>query len=235
VSSEVPWKRILAEAAAVVASILLAFGIDAGWDASRERAIDRSVVDALRTEMVGNRERLIRTIEFNVGARSAVTEFFSLSPDEVLSLEPASYQSPIHVSLWAPYTFDPELGATTVFLDREVADSDAIRLLRQAVIDWHRRILDAGEESDVLWGLSGDVLRLMTSHLADLRPAEGTQVGLNVIRQDYAARLARIRADQELVAAVFAKFNVQGIYTNELRRLLEQTDSVLSRLDHVGS
>jgi hypothetical protein len=235
VSSEVPWKRILVEGAAVVASILLAFGIDAGWDASRERADELSVVAALQAEMLGNRERLIRTIGFNEKARTSVTQFLRLSPDDALAIEPGTFENPIHVDLWAPYTFDPELGATMVFLDRETTRSEDVRSLRRAAVDWNRRFLDAGEEAAVLWDSSREVLRLMSSHIADLRPEEGLQVGLGVIRQDYAVRMSRIRADEEVTAAVFAKFNLQGIYTNELRRLLAQTDSVLIMVGNVGS
>jgi hypothetical protein len=45
-----PRKRLL-DALAIVASILLAFGIDAWWDARRERALEREYLSALSTEV----------------------------------------------------------------------------------------------------------------------------------------------------------------------------------------
>jgi hypothetical protein len=58
---------------------------------------------------------------------------------------------------------------------------------------------------------------------------------LNVIHQDYLPRMARIRADRRVIAEVLAKFNLQGIYTNELRDLLEATDNILGVLDAMPS
>jgi hypothetical protein len=58
---------------------------------------------------------------------------------------------------------------------------------------------------------------------------------LNVILQDYLPRMARIRADRRVIAEVLAKFNLQGIYTNELRDLLEATDNILDVLDALPS
>ena len=40
-SSRLSWARLLAEAVAIVVSILIAFGLDAWWDESREAAEER--------------------------------------------------------------------------------------------------------------------------------------------------------------------------------------------------
>ena len=50
-----------------------------------------------------------------------------------------------------------------------------------------------------------------------------------------AGGMARIRGDERLVAEVLAKLNLQGIYTNELRDLLEATDGILGMLDAMPS
>ena len=44
------WKRLALEGVVIVASILLAFGIEAWWDASRERAEERQALGALAQE-----------------------------------------------------------------------------------------------------------------------------------------------------------------------------------------
>jgi len=53
------WARILAEAIAIVASILLAFGIDAAWDLRGDRRREESYLLRLRTEFRDNRQDLI--------------------------------------------------------------------------------------------------------------------------------------------------------------------------------
>lgn len=46
-TSRIPWKRILIEAVAIIASILIAFALDAGWDARSERAQEKALLLAL--------------------------------------------------------------------------------------------------------------------------------------------------------------------------------------------
>ena len=229
------WGKLTAEAVAVVASILLAFGIDAAWDARQEGAAERAAIEALRVEMISNRERLARTIRYNEEASASVAAFLRLSPQQILSMPADSFPpSSVHVRLWAPFTFDPDLGATAAFIGRRESSTAPVQALRRAVVNWDRRFVDAGEESAVLWGASRSVLELLTPYIADLVPDSRGSPGLNLIRQDYRPRLARIRADPKVIAEVLAKFNLQGIYANELRGLLEATDEILGTLDDMS-
>jgi hypothetical protein len=54
----IPWGRFLVEGVLIVASILLAFTIDAMWDARQERAKERDYLAALQVEMVLASEEL---------------------------------------------------------------------------------------------------------------------------------------------------------------------------------
>ncbi len=46
-TKQVPWLRVFVEGVVIVVSILLACGLQAGWDASRERAEERQALEAL--------------------------------------------------------------------------------------------------------------------------------------------------------------------------------------------
>jgi hypothetical protein len=50
-TSKTPWKRLSLEAVAIVASILLAFWIDAGWDQREDAARERVVLETLLLDM----------------------------------------------------------------------------------------------------------------------------------------------------------------------------------------
>jgi len=50
-SQDIPWKRLSLEASAIVASILLAFWIDAGWDQREDAARERIVLETLLADM----------------------------------------------------------------------------------------------------------------------------------------------------------------------------------------
>jgi hypothetical protein len=226
------WRKVTIEAGAIVASILLAFGIDAGWDARQERDTERAAIEVLRLEVRANRQILAETIRYNDEARASVVAYLRLSPQQITSMPRDSFpSSAMHVQLWAPFTFDPELGGTTAFINRGESASEAVRALGRAVVNWDRTFVDAGEESVVLWGASRAVLELLTPYIVDLVPQDELGPVLNVILQDYLPRMARIRADPRVIAAALAKLNLQGIYTNELRDLLDATDNILGLLD----
>jgi len=61
---QLPWKRLSAEAAAIVGSILLAFWIDAWWEERQDRAEEREVLLALRAELEYNIEQIDLSLEF---------------------------------------------------------------------------------------------------------------------------------------------------------------------------
>ena len=50
-SQDIPWKRIIVEATAIVASILLAFAIDAWWQSRTERIVETQYLQALREDL----------------------------------------------------------------------------------------------------------------------------------------------------------------------------------------
>ena len=57
-TQKIPWKRISVEAAAIVASILLAFAIDAWWAEKLERTAEREELSRLYDEFKSNHDRL---------------------------------------------------------------------------------------------------------------------------------------------------------------------------------
>jgi hypothetical protein len=233
VSSGVRWPRVAVEVVAVVASILLAFWIDAGWEARQERLGEQDALGALHVEMQRNLEAVQERVESNEWAQDRAADFLRMTPAEVRAGLPEDGGA-THVILWAPFTFDPEIGAAVAFLERGVPRSARAREVRQALTDWNRMIADAREESAVLWDASRAVLSLMTTHIADIVPGDEDGVGLDLISSDeseYAPRMARIRADERVIAAAIAKFNLQGIYTNELYDMLEQAGLILELLE----
>ena len=61
-SQQIPWKRLFVEAAAIVASILLAFAIDAWWENRQEGYSDFSHLAAVASELRKQRELLDESI-----------------------------------------------------------------------------------------------------------------------------------------------------------------------------
>ena len=69
-SKSIPWKRISIEAAAVVASILLAFALDAWWKDRAESIEEAEILTALKREF----EAHLVTLEEQLAYREAVRD-----------------------------------------------------------------------------------------------------------------------------------------------------------------
>lgn len=225
------WLRIGVEVLAVTFSILSAFGIDAWWDNQQAVSEELAALESLRGEFRENRERLAERVRTNFDAMERVGEFFRSAPEQI-RLMPGEDAVVTAVDIWAPYTFDPSVGATTSFLARGPAVTERGERVRAAVTEWQAAFLDAGEESAVLWDASREVLELQAAHVADLAPPAGSRPSLaDLLRVGGPERLARMRADERLMGATVAKVNLQGIYSGELAELAQLGDSVLARLD----
>lgn len=65
-SDRMRWIRVLIEAVVIVGSILLAFGIDAWWDARNEAVRRLAGVEGLRSDFQAARRDLDRVSEFHL-------------------------------------------------------------------------------------------------------------------------------------------------------------------------
>ena len=69
-TNSIQWKRIIAEGAAIVVSILLAFSIEAWWDDRQDRAEEQGILLGLKSEF----ERNLAMIETELSYRDAVID-----------------------------------------------------------------------------------------------------------------------------------------------------------------
>ena len=79
----IPWTKISVEAAAIVASILLAFSIDAWWDGVKSRAEEQEILSLLRAEFEANQEVLTRTAGIHRLNLGAMQEIISVSESDI--------------------------------------------------------------------------------------------------------------------------------------------------------
>jgi hypothetical protein len=77
-NNSIPWKRISAEGATIVISIILAFSIDAWWDERQERRDEIEILDRLQAELSVNTERIDRVSVFRNRKLDYAVELFDL-------------------------------------------------------------------------------------------------------------------------------------------------------------
>lgn len=63
-TKNIPWMQITVEATAIVASILLAFAIDAWWQDRQDRSDEQEILAGLQSEFVANLDTLTRHLAY---------------------------------------------------------------------------------------------------------------------------------------------------------------------------
>jgi hypothetical protein len=139
----IPWKRISVESIAIVASILLAFGIDAWWGERLERSSEQVLLSRLSTEFSTNLERINKFAKSVSLVLDASLNLHGLI-DEALLNEEQTVQVPtamLRLAFIAPlFEADiPLLDALTKAGKLDVVDDSRIVA---AVSVWERQLRD---------------------------------------------------------------------------------------------
>lgn len=142
-------QRLLVEGAVIVASILLAFGIDAMWDQHKERLEEAEVLASLESDFRENLESVNKIIEAYEGFAERVEKLVSMSPEEIRALSQTEV-SEIMLSTANPWTFDAVRGTTdTLVYGGRLAVLRDPRL-RESLITFLNRVSDSDEDVEYL-------------------------------------------------------------------------------------
>jgi len=85
-TQDIPWKRLSVEAAAIVASILLAFAIDAWWDDKREQEELRGTLQAILNDFQASKEAVTRGRTTATARRESIVNLFQATNDSSVQL-----------------------------------------------------------------------------------------------------------------------------------------------------
>ncbi len=148
-SHDIPWKRIAVEGVAIVASILLAFAIDAWWDERQERIEEKEVLESLYIEFVANQDETASVILSHELAVQSVATLMELRQDEILSLSAEEVEQ--HMRFFAnPRTFDAVRGSVDALTSAGKLGILRDRELREALTTFVNILDDAVEDRNYL-------------------------------------------------------------------------------------
>jgi len=136
---KMPGSRFLAEGAVIVASILLAFVIDAGWQGSQDREETREMLAAVRTELVTSIESLEHAAARYSEYVDAASQLLTLTgPDaDIERIEAAA--RPIGILMVPAGIRLPDAAMATLISSGRLARLDDAQL-RQALSGWRETI-----------------------------------------------------------------------------------------------
>ena len=205
----------------IVGSILIAFGIDAGWDARTERIAERELLTTIRADMEANAGELARVMASHQLQDQLLDVFMKGSPASLAAMSVDS-ASQIVVRLPLPSTFTAFDGSLTS-TDLTLIDDTSLRSLLGT---WLGQAADVAEDAPLLID-SYRRLAEIASPAGAMR-LEAEQMGwwaddtpsANVV-------LGRLRADMAYVDEALRFRFARGVDSEKLQRLQETTDSLL--------
>lgn len=136
----IPWTRISVEVAAIVASILLAFSIDAWWDRVQDRAEEREILSLLRAEFEANQKVLARTAGIHRLNLSAMREIISASEKDI-PVHDESLDSLFLQAAGTPH-YNPATGALAATISSGRIDLVRNIELRNRLAGWNSVVSD---------------------------------------------------------------------------------------------
>lgn len=148
-NQEVPWARILAEGTAIVASILLAFAIDAWWEERREREREVELLLALKDDMASSKEQVQRFIQFHEEVQAATLKLLQASRASATDLSVDEIDRLLlDMSWWdaAPRFTTGTLNSLIASGELSLITNDELRNLIADWPDWIQRVISTQQQ-----------------------------------------------------------------------------------------
>lgn len=165
----IPWRRILAEGAVIVASILLALAGDAWWGGVQDRQDERALAESLLEEFLDSRpgleERVLLARRMAAGNATLL---------EILDPEAGGRTRPVPDSLVFAVLGGPTYEPATSSLDAALASGEIELLrspeLRAALADWRRKLADTAEDEREVRQITNEQVVPILSRSLNLAP-----------------------------------------------------------------
>jgi hypothetical protein len=146
-TQHIAWKRLLIEATAIVASILLAFMIDAWWDDTQQRESDTAQLHGVLNELESHRLLLAEAMKSHQTTVDLGYELFSLLSADQIAAEEARITEVIDL-LFNFYRINAPFGSLqTAMSSGAIARMSDVQLASD-VASWPTTIEDLLEEED---------------------------------------------------------------------------------------
>jgi hypothetical protein len=217
---KIPWLRLFVEGVVIVGSILLAFGIDAGWERRLRSLDEQALMVALQHDMIVNRTRLEATLYNHAESLARVEAFLGSTPDDLFALPEDSSQS-LSIGLWGVTTFTPLDGLLGGRTDLSILEDLE---LRQALGSWSGLAAEQAEDAPVLVRRA-ESLWLTIAQISEEYLREGTLNG------SAAEALGTLRRDAGAVAELTLLDRFRTVDGRKVQVLFDQTQVVLGLVD----
>lgn len=221
-SASSDWRRSVANGIGIVLSILLAFAIDAAWDARTERLQRDALLDGLRQEFTVNLGALDVMVARFQQEDSLLLHFFGAPPPVSEEEAEAAVRRFTLAILWAD-DFDPSMASLEMILGGDTQDLLFRTDLGALLWTWKRQFEDTQDDVGAFSLFIQDGRRILTE-----LGARGVRPDL---RPPWSQQFDRMRSSYELSALAQTILIDREEYWTELQALRGTTAKVLATLE----
>jgi hypothetical protein len=231
-TQKVQWKRLAAEATAIIISILLAFAIDAWWEDRGERAAEQLLLKRLRADFIDIQAAIRFVEEEHLEASAACVALMNFPAGQPLPASP-EVDRMVAIVFLTSRTLNPGSGAVAVFLGSEGAQLVHNQPLADLLLAWSG-LLEEVQEEDV--SLQKGVAERWIPFL-ELRVSLGPYMtSYGDLMSDlpdhvaYPASRQPLIVDQAFINNVLDRYKLQQIVLRDLKPLQAAADRILALL-----
>jgi len=240
-TTKINWNRIVIEAIAIVVSILLAFSIDAWWDAALERQRERELFGALLDDLHKTRSNLIDGLNFHTAVQASSHRLLEVATSGDKDMSDSEFDRLLlDISWW-----DASNPFTTGALNSALAAGELATIrsdeLRRLIADWPTTIaiveISRRQDYDFFFHTWTPYLRekgLFLQAAAVEAPAPGRPQLQNTppnITVRNRKPMSSIIEDEELHSLLMQKIWIQGDNLVQFQNAIVGLDKIVDRLD----
>jgi len=235
-TQKIQWKRLSVEAAAIVASILIAFAIDASWNERQERIFEQEALLGLQAEYQSHRKVLTRQKTQHLLILRAITSLMDAGQRGVWESDEFSIDEAISY-LRVPHTTDLGSGVRDSLISAGNIEIITDKQLRYELSGWDSVLDELTDDQRVG---SKVVLDIIVPYYTRWGvPLGGSTDTFEESPMPSAARLLasdsdakrRLLSDPEFRSILEARFTFMSHATGEFVTVIAAVDSILERIE----
>ena len=213
------WRSFLIEGVVIIASILIAFGIDAWWDGVRERQDQQELMRAVLTDARGSLAEIQRIAALAEASQTDLQMFYT-ADDTDLAAVPSEQASAILTGMVVPFTFDPSAGAIAGMIGSGQVDEVEDPTLQAMLLRLAAQFREVDERSRHMADMELHVTRALSRHESFRHLLFGQQSGTATFD------MRTLRADETLAAETATMYSQRRVHIRELRALMSLYEEI---------
>ena len=242
VTAESGLKRWLIEGVVIVASILLAFAIDAWWQKRTDTEAEAVLIASIVQDIERTSSEIERVLARNKNHAAVVRRFVSATPEDLRSLTDEHLANKffdeqgnqrrypktwILGSLLGITTFTPHIASMSDISLSKISDAQ----IRNSIGNWLVLVVDAHENSPLLMEKGNDLKEDAAIYgAAQLMAQDRGTISAVADAVTHGEVYAAMRSSDQLVAKILRYHNQRDNGNRKIERLAEATDQLLREL-----